>query len=176
VPQAATNRAAWVVIFGLALILIIAAIAVPPKTPPPPTPPPPPADARGIVLPADGVTRTVIVPACGSTSPTDPGYVRFQVGGGTTRAVLLPDCAPQANPAPGASQQVSAFVLPVGANVLIDRPAGVGLRQQVLVPNRAKARTIIVPACARGTTVRPNAKRQDVILSTATVSASAPAC
>jgi hypothetical protein len=176
VPQAASNRAAWVVIFGLALLLTIAAIAVPPKKPAPPTPPPPPADARGIVLPADHIARTVVVPACGSTTPADPGYVRFDVSGETTRAVLLPDCSPEANPAPGASQQVSAFVLPVGADRLIDRYAGVGLRQQVLVPPNAQARTVIVPACVRGTTVRPNAKRQDVILSTATSSATAPAC
>jgi hypothetical protein len=174
VPQAASNRAAWVVIFGLALILIIAAIAVPPKTPPPPTPPPPPADARAIVLPDDGVARTVVVPACGSTSPSDPGYVRFQLSG--ARGVLIPDCAPPANPAPGAPTESSAFVLPVGADVLVDQAAGVGVRQRVQVPARAKARTVIVPACARGTTVRPNAKRQDVILSTATVSATAPAC
>jgi hypothetical protein len=175
-PEATSNRAGWAVIIGLALVLALVAIAYPKKKPPPPTPPPPPADARGIVLPADGVTRTVVVPACGSTSPNGAGSVRFQVGGGTTRAVLLPDCSAPANPAPGAPQQVAAFILPVGADQLIDRYAGVGLRERVLVPAKAKARTIVVPACARGTTVRPNAKRQDVILSTASTSASAPAC
>lgn len=174
-PQATTNRAAWVVLVTIGLILLIAALIVPPKSKTPPPPPPPPADARAVVLPADGVTRTVVIPRCGSTSKTALGYVRFQVTG--ARSVLVPDCSAPANPAPGAPQQAAAFLLPVGANRLIDRSVGLGIRQQVLVPANSKATTVVVPACAKGTTVRPNAKHQDVILSPASgPAATAPAC
>lgn len=175
-PQATRNRAGWITLITVGLLLLIGGLAVPKKSKTPPPPPPPPADSRALVLPKDGIQRTVVVPACGATSASAPGYVRFVVGG-DGRAVLVPDCSAKANPQTGAPQQASAFVLPVGANVLVDRPASVGVRQQVLVPANSKAHTVVVPACAAGTTVRPNAKRQDTILSPASgSSATAPAC
>jgi hypothetical protein len=174
-PQTRTNRTVWIVLAVIVLIMLIGGLAVPKKKKASAAPPPPPADARALVLPNDNTVRTVIVPACGSTSPTRPGYLRFQLG--NARSVLIPDCTPPGHTNATAPAAASAFVLPVGASRLIDRQVGVGVRQQVLVPANTKATTLVIPACAAGTTVKPKAKKQDVILSPASsTTATAPAC
>lgn len=167
------NRVAWGVLGGLVLVMLIAGIAYPKKKPPSPVPPPPPADARGVVLNAGGTARTIVVPACGSTSAASAGAVRFQVSG--TRTILIPDCQGTVAQGSDAAHRPSALVLPIGATKLIDRQLQVGIRSQVLVPAGSTARTLVIPACLAGKATK--AKHQDVILSKSSgTTAAAPAC
>ncbi|HEY2637262.1 MAG TPA: hypothetical protein VGI54_07740 [Solirubrobacteraceae bacterium] len=167
------NRVAWSVLGGLILVMLIAGIAYPKKKPPSPIPPPPPADARGIVLTADHTARTIVVPACGSTSAASAGAVRFEVSG--TRTILIPDCQGTVATGSDTGHRPSVLVLPEGATKLIDRQLQVGVRSQVLVPAGSTARTLVVPACVAGRATK--AKHQDVILSKSSgTTATAPAC
>lgn len=153
-------------------------------------PMPPPANARGVLLPADGVPRTVVVPSCGTpasiasqTGPSGsgPGVVRLQLSGSSgARALLVPDCTkPKGGaPAPGAPPPSAAFLLPVGTTQLQDSSAQLSSRSQVLVPAGSRAKTVVVPACVTGGQAPPGAKHQDVVLSPkqGSDSATAPSC
>jgi len=153
-------------------------------------PMPPPANARGVLLPADGVPRTVVVPSCGTpasiASQTGPsgsssGVVRLRLSGSAgARALLVPDCTRPSGgaPPPGAPPPSAAFLLPVGTTQLQDSSAQLSSRSQVIVPAGSRAKTVVVPACVTGGQPPAGAKHQDVVLSPAqgSDSATAPSC
>jgi len=154
-------------------------------------PMPPPTNARGVLLPADGVDRTVIVPSCGTPASvasqtarggsSGEGVVTLRLGGSSgMRAILVPDCMKPSGgaPPPGAPPPSAAFVLPVGTTQLQDSSAQVGSRSQVIVPAGSRAKTVVVPACVTGGQAPAAAKKQDVVLSPkrGADSATAPSC
>src|SRR3954451_1419946 len=142
----------------------------------------PPETARALSVPAN-VPRTVVVAPCNTPvqqtkGPGTPGSTALQLpAGGGTRYVLVPHCLPKAGvtESPGAIPS-AAFVLPSG-----DRPAeGQGgslvaghlvARTQLLLPNGAKATTIVVPPCTKKT-----AGKRDVALSGDSRTVTAPKC
>ena len=149
---------------------------------------------RAVLVSTADRARTVVVPPCGTgeqiTTRSAEGQLRTlgatAVGlakGRGVRAVLVPSC-PATNAAPStpsASLPSAAFVLKIGAGVTASNTAKPGAAkstlapQEIIVPAGSRARTIVVPPCAKKQ--EPKGSRQVVLAPKGSSStALAPAC
>lgn len=155
----APNRTLVAIIVGLALLFIIGGLVVGKKQKKSGEPPLPPGNARALVVPTDGASRTVIVAPCGTDveetardarqGESTPNTVRFAFPrGGGDRAVLVPDCSPKAGVSGGVSGlPAAAFILPVGTRENRLQVPPLRAESQLLVPKKGKAKTIVLAPC-----------------------------
>ena|SRR5436190_14229994 len=185
------NRAPFIIIGVLAVMLAVAGVVGGSSKQSPPKSFVAAGSFRAVVVPTE-TARTVVVTSCNAPAPDaragarrhlrTPGVtaVRLQPGRGV-RTVLVPRCsAAKGTQLNGTANMPSAaFVLKPGSHppALPAKPQPTGVLAQVVVPGASPVRTIVVPPCRAGTQPVRAALRQIVLGSgPRPATAVAPAC
>ena len=122
--------------------------------------------SRAVVLPAGDRKRVVVVPPCSPPTVITPRNASTQIQvqgavavaiarGAPARTIVIPRCSAKAAPSPGAPNiPSSAFVLGPDKTVFdISKvpkggdPVAYGITQQVQLPTRSQATTVVAAPC-----------------------------
>ena len=173
------NKVPWVVGGVLILVLVIGAVvATQSKKSSEAAVPPPPESARAVVLPASQ-SRTVVVPPCntpvsetvrgaGGGRAATPGATAFELPQGQgVRTLLVPHCQPTKTGSVNAAGSIpsAAFILPNERRLTKNQEGkidvqGVIAESQLILPDRSKVSTVVVPACTK----KEASKGRDIVL------------
>jgi hypothetical protein len=159
------NKLPWIVGAALVVLLAAGAIVIGGKKKESEIPPPPPESGRAVVVPAN-VTRTVVVPPCGTPiqqtvtsaekNQSVPGATVFELPkGNDVRTLLVPHCKPKtgATTLQGVLPS-AAFVIPGNARTFEGNRGrleafGVVAESQLLLTEGSRVATLVVPACTK---------------------------
>ena len=173
------NKVPWVVGGVLIVVLAIGALVATSSKKSASKMPPPPESARAVVLPANQ-SRTVVIPPCntpvsdtarvagGGRRTGTPGATAFELPQEQgVHTLLVPHCQPTKTGSVNAEGSIpsAAFILPNERRLTKDREGkihyqGVIAESQLILPDRSKVATVVVPACTK----KEGSKGRDIVL------------